>query len=82
LVHSDYLMIMYDFGLFGFTFFFALFMKQFLKSARHAVFIIFFLVILIFDNTIIYYDVMFLLYLLLINETRHMDFLKAEVTLK
>ena len=69
LAHSDYLMFMYDFGLVGFTAFFVLFFRNFLTSVNNAVYIIFFLVVLIFDNTIIYFDVMFLLYLLLIHET-------------
>ena len=73
LVHSDYLMIMYDLGIFGFIAFFTLFKSQFLRSANHAVYIIFFFVVLIFDNTIIYFDVMFLLYLLLINENQESD---------
>lgn len=69
LVHSDYLMLMYDFGFIGFIIFFILFFRNFLHNSNQAVYIIFFLMVLIFDNTIIYFDVMFLLYLLLIYET-------------
>lgn len=70
LVHSDYLMIMYDFGLIGFILLFSLLLRNLLTSSASAVYLIFFLVMLIFDNTIIYFDVMFLLYLLLLDETK------------
>lgn len=67
LAHSDYLMLMYDIGIFCFVIFFVLFFKTFLTSKRNAVYIIFFLTLLFFDNTIIYFDAMFILYLILID---------------
>lgn len=70
LAHSDYLMLFYDFGIICFMVLFFLFFKTFLTSRRNAVYIIYFLVLLIFDNTFIYFDTMFILYLLLINSQK------------
>jgi|GEM_PF-1956855 len=68
LVHSDYLMIMYDLGYFGFTLFFLLLKSHIATIFNKAVLMVFFLMVLIFDNTVIYFDVMFLFYLLILHE--------------
>lgn len=65
-IHSDYLMLFYDLGIVGFLIFFISFNKKFLTSTINATYIIFFFILLFFDNTLIYFDTMFICYTLLL----------------
>lgn len=71
LAHSDYLLLFYDFGIIGFVAFFYLLKSRLIRTPTQFPLTIFFFIVLSMDNTIIYFDVMFVFYLLSLHIKRH-----------
>ena len=78
LAHSDYLMLFYDLGAFGFAALFVLLMTRLIRFPIQYSLTVFFLIVLALDNTIIYFDIMFLFYLLLLHIRKHSDTLRID----
>ncbi len=68
LAHSDYLVLLYDFGILGFVIFFGLFRRYLCRSSSQYAYIVFFFIVLTATNTVVFFTVMFLFYLLLLIE--------------